>query len=94
MALKKELVTNNVTASYWRIVGYTVSITGKLVQIFLVGYNNEITREKKMDISSRNYMITKENFDKYISVVEGVHTADLYGFLKSEVEEFKDSTDI
>lgn len=94
MALKQKLVTNNIPANYWRIVGYTISMTGKLAQIFMVGYLDETTRLEGLNIVSRNYMITNENFDKYVQLKDGVHVADLYGYLKNETDDFKGASDI
>lgn len=94
MALKKRLSSNNIDATYWKIVGFNLSVTGKMCQIFLVGYANVYSRAENNNISSKNYMMTEEHFDKYISLENGVLIADLYGFLKNETEDFKDSEDI
>lgn len=94
MALKKSLSINNIDATYWRIVGFNLSVTGKMCQIFLSGYANAYSREKNNNICSKNYMLKDENFDKYISLDNGVLVADLYGFLKNEIEDFKNSEDI
>lgn len=94
MALKKRLSSNNIDATYWKIVGFNLSVTGKMCQVFLVGYANVYSRAENNNISSKNYMMTEEHFDKYISLKNGVLIADLYGFLKNETEDFKDSEDI
>lgn len=94
MALKKRLSSNNIDATYWKIVGFNLSVTGKMCQVFLVGYANVYSRAENNNISSKNYMMTEEHFDKYISLENGVLIADLYGFLKNETEDFKDSEDI
>lgn len=94
MAMKKLLVTNNVEAEYWRIVGYTVSISGKMCQIFLSGYASGKTRANNAFLSSRNYMILQDKFDLYIGLANGVHVAGLYDYLKSEVADFDGAEDI
>lgn len=94
MALNKKLVTNNIEATYWRIVGFNLSLTGKMCQIFLVGYLDVNSRENNANIISKNYMIQKDKFDKYVKLENGIVIADLYGYLKNETEDFKDSEDI
>jgi len=93
MALKKNLVTNNIECNYWRIVGYNVSLTGKCCQIFLVGYKDGKTRDLKQNIVSKNYMMKPDSFDNYIHITEGqIILNDLYGYLKTQ-EDFKDAED-
>lgn len=94
MALRQMLSVNNINADYWRIVGFNLSVTGKICQVFLVGYANHFARRENKNIISKNYMIKDENFEKYISLENGVLVADLYGFLKNEVEDFKNAEDI
>lgn len=94
MALKKKLLTNNIEATYWRIVGFNLSITGEMCQIFLVGYFDEYNRENNNNIVSKNYMIKKDKFNQYIKLENGIVIADLYGFLKNETNDFNDSEDI
>jgi len=94
MAMKKLLATNNVPADYWRITGYNVSLSGKMCQIFLCGYADEAGREANEFLCSRNYMILQDKFDEYVMLQNGVHVADLYGYLKKEVLDFKNAVDI
>lgn len=94
MALKKQLQFNNIEADYWRIVGFNTSITGKMVQIFLVGYKDEVTRTKKLNVISTNYMIKSDKFDQYITLENGAYVSDLYNYLKNEVEDFIGAEDI
>lgn len=94
MALKKTLQFNNIEANYWRIVGFNVSITGEMAQIFLVGYKDEVARTKKLNVISTNYMIQNDKFNKYITVDNGTFVSDLYNYLKNEVEDFNGAIDI
>lgn len=95
MALKKKLLTNNVEAEYWKIVGFNVSVTGKLCQIFLVGYKDVEARSNNLNISTRNYMIKQEDFDNYIYPNEEMSTvANLYGYLKDKEHDFEGAEDI
>lgn len=94
MALKKKLVTNNIEATYWRIVGFNLSITGEMCQIFLIGYTDNIARQSNKNIVSKNYMIKKDKFNQYIKLENGIIIADLYKFLKHETNDFNDSEDI
>lgn len=94
MAMKQLLRFNNIDATYWRIVGYNVSISGKMCQIFLCGYDDEIAREENRPKVSKNYMITSDKFDKYVRVEEGLHVADLYGFLRHETDDFEYAVDL
>lgn len=95
MALKKKLVCNNIECDYWRIVGFNISLTGKIAQIFLLGYKDDETRELKQNLISKNYCIKQEIFDKYIFTNEdNVTVSKLYEFLKNETEDFKGAEDI
>lgn len=94
MALRQKLYSNNVEATYWRIVGFNLSITGKMCQIFLSGYKNVDDRAKNINVAARNYMITMDDFDKYVRFEDGVLVANLYKYLKENVEDFKYSESI
>lgn len=95
MALKKKLTFNNIEAEYWRVVGFNISLTGKLCQIFIVGYKDEGSRLQNLNIINRNYMIKHDNFDSYIVFdSEGNIVSRLYEFLKLETEDFKNVEDI
>lgn len=95
MALKKKLVSNNIEAEYWKIVGFNISITGQLCQVFLVGYLNEETRLEGKNLISKNYIIKKEDFNNYIYIDKNYNViSNLYGYLKEKTEDFKGAEDI
>lgn len=95
MALKKMLVVNNVECAYWKVVGFNTSLTGKLCQVFLVGYKDEESRLQGLNISNKNYIIKQNKFDTYIALDENNNViSKLYDFLKYETEDFKDAEDI
>lgn len=95
MALQKKLITNNIEADYWKVVGFNTSITGKLCQVFLVGYKDVEGRTNNLNISARNYMIKQEDFDNYIYPNEEMSTvSNLYGYLKEKEEDFLGAEDI
>lgn len=94
MAMKQQLLNNHIEATYWRVVGYSVSVTGKMCQIFLVGYKNEEERQENKYLISKNYMISQDKFDEYLKVEDGVFVADLYKYLKTEEEDFEGAEDI
>ena len=95
MALKQKLVINNIECEYWRIVGFNTSLTGKLCQIFLLGYITGEDRQENRNIASKNYNIKKEEFDNYIYTDEEYNiVSNLYGYLKEKTEEFKDAVDV
>lgn len=93
MALKKQIQYNNLDAQYWRIVGFNISLTGEMVQIFMVGYENEEMRHQKKNIISKNYMINQDKYGKYITG-NNISVDSLYSYLKSEEPDFKGATDI
>lgn len=88
MALKKQLVSNNVMAEYWKVVGFNISLTGKLCHIFLLGYVTEEDFNKGVSICSRNYIIKQDKFDTYVILDGEDIRAKLYTFVKDETEDF------
>lgn len=94
MALKKQLQFNNIEANYWRIVGFNVSVTGKMCQVYLVGYFDAVTRIEKKNLISKNYIMKSDVFDKYITLgTADNYVSKLYDYLKLEIEDFKGATD-
>ena len=95
MALKQKLVTNNIECEYWRIVGFNTSLTGRLCQIFVLGYRTVEDRQENKSIASKNYNIKKDDFNNYIYTNESYNIiSNLYGYLKEKIEEFKDAVDV
>lgn len=94
MALKKKLQFNNIEASYWRVVGINISFTGKMTQIFLVGYKDEADRLENKNIISKNYMMQSDVFSNYVSIEQGILIGDIYKFLRENIEDFANAEDI
>lgn len=99
MALQKTVLYNGVEVCYWKICGINVTWTGKMAQIFILGFvngesaNNDINNKIVMS----NYICKKEKFNDYF----GFESLDVnnpltssYNFLKNEVDVFTDSTDV
>lgn len=92
MALKKEITIDNITCSYWRIVGFNVSITGKIIQIFLVGYKDEEGRLRRENLVSMNYTIKPNEYTNAFNSIELL--TSFYNYLKNNVDRFDNSEDI
>lgn len=92
MALQKEITIDNITCNYWRIVGFNVSITGKLIQVFLVGYKDLDGRTNKENLVSLNYIVKQDNFDNVFNSLELI--TSLYSFLKNNIDKFENADDI
>lgn len=101
MALKKKIPYNNMDLYYWKISGINISYTGKIAQIYVVGFIDEEQRiegiEKK--IAFENYMCKGEQFERYFSnevlSEAGNNTLILaYEYLKDEIGTFENSTDV
>lgn len=93
MALNKHIEKNNVDANYWRVVGFNNSITGKMCQIFLCGYESDETRLENKNVINLNYIVKPDKYDDYVAEINGIQVALLYEFLKHETEDFIDATD-
>lgn len=92
MALQKSITIDNITCKYWRIVGFNVSITGKIIQVFLVGYKDLEGRKNKQNLVSINYTVKQDNFNTTFNALTLV--SGLYLFLKNNIENFKNADDV
>lgn len=101
MALQKNRQYNNTEVSYWKVSGLNISYTGKMVQIFIIGFIDEGQRQEGIEskIAFENYMCKGEDFDKYFNVnvlsVEEVNPlTSAYNYLKDKVRVFINSLDV
>lgn len=101
MALKKTRQYNNTEVSYWKVSGVNITYTGKMAQIFVIGFADKKEREEGIDnkIAFENYICKGENFEKYFSnnILSRGKTNVLvsaYDYLKDKVEIFGDSLDV
>ena len=101
MALQKQIVNNNITANYWKISGINVSYTGKIAQIFIMGYVTKEDRDKAIEnkVVFENYICKGTDFDTYfatgvLDVVSVNPINSAYKYLKEKVGVFADSVDV
>ncbi|HBL06300.1 MAG TPA: hypothetical protein DDZ33_05070 [Clostridium sp.] len=99
MAIQKKVLYNGAEINYWKISGINVTWTGKIAQIFIIGFLSEEDRNISIEnkVIMENYMCKKEKFDEYF----GVNSLDAhnplkasYNFLKSELDIFVESIDV
>lgn len=99
MAIQKKVLYNGAELNYWKISGINVTWTGKIAQIFIIGFLNEVDRSIGIEnkITMETYQCSKDKFEQYF----GVNSLDVnnpleaaYNFLKNEVEIFVDSIDV
>lgn len=95
-------VVNGVDVTYWKISSISISYTGEIAQIYIMGFIDRETREKGLENSFvlQNYYCKKDMFAKYFGTEESLHVGNFantlqasYSFLKDNVEEFKDALD-
>lgn len=96
MAMLEELEIRNVEASYWRINGINITTTGKMAQIFIIGYKTIEDRELNRNIVSHNYIVDTSNYEKYfnddILQQEGNSPiSQAYKYLQENIEIFKNA---
>lgn len=101
MALQKNIQCNNVDVMYWKISGINITYTGKMAQIFIVGFADAEQRREGIDnkIAFENYICKGEDFNKYFNInllsVEEVNPLkSAYNYLKEKVGVFIDSLDV
>lgn len=101
MALQKQIVNNNITANYWKISGINVSYTGKIAQIFIMGYTTKEDRDKAIEnkVVFENHICKGTDFDTYfatgvLDVVSVNPINSAYKYLKEKVGVFADSVDV
>lgn len=101
MALEKKRQYKNIDVAYWKISGLNISYTGKMAQIYVVGFSNSESRQEGIDkkITIENYICKGEDFDTYFSVgslespgINPVNSA--YKYLKEKESIFIDSVDV
>ncbi len=99
MAIQKKVLYNGAEINYWKISGINVTWTGKIAQIFIIGFLNEEDRTVGIEnkITMETYQCSKDKFDEYF----GVNSLDVnnplesaYNFLKNEVDTFIDRIDV
>lgn len=101
MALQKSRQYNNTEVSYWKVSGLNITYTGKMAQIFIIGFLNEEQRQEGIEskIVLENYMCKGEDFNKYfnLSVLSAEEVNPLtsaYNYLKDKVGVFINSLDV
>ncbi|MDU3524248.1 hypothetical protein [Clostridium sp.] len=101
MALQKNRQYNNTEVSYWKISGINITYTGKMAQVYVIGFADEEQRQEGIDnkIAFENYICKGEDFNKYFNVnvlsTEEVNPLiSAYNYLKNKVDIFINSVDI
>jgi hypothetical protein len=98
MSLQKALLTQfGTTATYWKITGTSIAYVAELAIINLGGYADVDAKNTKLDCVPRNFRITGTDFAKYFSNsnMSSQDERDLgYAYIKENIEEFKDATNI
>lgn len=99
MALQKSRQCNNVEVKYWKVSGVNITYTGKMAQIFVIGFSDLEQRQDDIGnkISFENYICKGEDFNNYFNVINVKETNPLigaYNYLKEKVGVFIDSVDV
>ncbi|MBS6504323.1 MAG: hypothetical protein KH415_22435 [Clostridium sp.] len=101
MALQKNRRYNNTDVGYWKVSGLNISYTGKVAQIYVIGFANEEERIEGIEnkIAFENYICKGKDFEKYFAIdklnSDGINPiVNSYNFLKDEIGLFIDSIDI
>ncbi|MBS6504482.1 MAG: hypothetical protein KH415_23250 [Clostridium sp.] len=101
MALEKSRQYNNTEVAYWKISGINITYTGKMTQIFIIGFADAEQRQEGIDnkIAFENYICKGEDFNKYfnvnvLSIGEVNPLVSAYNYLKDKVGVFSNSLDI
>ncbi|WP_291653785.1 hypothetical protein [Clostridium sp.] len=99
MALQRNRQYNNLEVSYWKISGVNITYTGKIAQIFIIGFTDEENRQEGIEnkIAFENYICKGEDFNKYFNILSTEKANPLisaYNYLKNKVDIFINSVDI
>lgn len=101
MALQKGRQYNNTEVAYWKVSGINITYTGKMAQIFIIGFADVEQRQEGIDnkIAFENYICKGEDFNKYFNVnvlsTEEVNPlTSAYNYLKDKVGVFINSIDV
>ncbi|MCI6691454.1 MAG: hypothetical protein MR510_03015 [Clostridium sp.] len=100
MALQKSRAINNIPVDYWKVSGVNITYTGKMAQIYIIGFSNTEKRQEGIEnkIAFETYICKGEDFDTYFSVgaldSQGVNPiTSSYKYLKEKVGVFVESVD-
>lgn len=101
MALEKKRQYKNIDVAYWKISGINISYTGKMVQIYVVGFSNSESRQEGINnkITRESYICKGKDFDTYFSItalnsLEANPVNAAYKYLKEKEKIFVDSVDV
>lgn len=101
MALQKNRQYNNTEVAYWKVSGLNITYTGRMAQIFIIGFTDEEQRQEGIDnkIAFENYICKGHDFNKYfnvnvLSIQEVNPLTSAYNYLKDKVGLFANSVDI
>lgn len=101
MALQKSRQFNNIPVDYWKISGVNTTYTGKVAQIYIIGFSNTEKRQEGIEnkIAFETYICKGEDFDTYFSIgaldSQGINPVNsAYKYLKEKEKIFVDSVDV